>query len=136
MMECERCERHFCVDCVGMGTEVYKYMCKEEVIWCCSDCTPEIRSLIGGNTKDDANKDNQLTGLRKDLDETVSIVKQVMDELHAFMACDGNSNAKGKDKETKDTEAEASTSKDHVGEPAQGWTQIKRQPVKPFKEIM
>ena len=113
-------------------------MCKEEVIWCCGGCTPEIRSMIDGNPMDEATQrvsrlDPVVVGLRRDLDDTISGMKEIMEAFHTFLASDGDKEKREKVK--KPTEAETSTAEDHVEGPAQPWTVVKK-PVKPFREIL
>ena len=137
MMECERCENHFCVDCIDMNTEVYKYMCKDEVIWCCAECTTQVRNLIEDESNNDATHTNAsqhlepaMTSMRKDLDDTISHMKEVMEAFHTFIASDGSH--KQKPKTSKSTEEATTSSEDQVEGP---WKTIKSD-WKPLRQIM
>ena len=45
-MECEKCGNHFCLSCLKMNESVYKYMSQVSVLWCCEECSKEVRALF------------------------------------------------------------------------------------------
>jgi hypothetical protein len=97
-----------------MSDEVYKFMSKREVLWCCDQCSEEIRKSL--NTRDkssneepkankteetsataeeptetaDPNVKEDIKNMRRDLDETIGNMKLLFNEFYSFM--NGNRN--------------------------------------------
>jgi hypothetical protein len=142
MMECEKCEKHFCLGCIDMSIDAYKYMCNEEVLWCCGQCVTEIRQIIGERKTDATHEDapdtrfnqldNSVMSMRKDLDETVGQMKELMETFHTFMTCEKKT--KNTTNQTPNVE-EAEAKENTIAEGPAPWGN-KKTKIIPFREIL
>ena len=42
VMECDGCSQHTCTKCLNMSDEVYKYMNRDDNMWFCGTCLPQL----------------------------------------------------------------------------------------------
>ena len=131
MMECEKCRHHFCLDCIGMNEQVYCYMAKDEVIWCCRKCVYVVRSLMdeevdsvtheapkrsGTNLQPGGSAtgpDPFVMSMRKDLDDTMNCMKTMVKDFYEFIQGPGKGDTKAKEtSESEHTQPKQSGSRD------------------------
>ncbi len=43
IVECERCENHYCITCIEMSEDVYENLHRPDLFWFCPDCARQIR---------------------------------------------------------------------------------------------
>ena len=46
VMECDGCSQHTCTKCLNMSDEVYKYMNRDDNMWFCGTCLPQLRDYV------------------------------------------------------------------------------------------
>ena len=145
MMECEKCNSHFCLSCIGMNESVYRYMKKDEVFWCCKTCVGEIREVINNNTTPEVDQSPSspasetvspyIMNIRKDLDECIGSMRQLVGEFYRFM---GNKEDLEKDegeKEQTKNVPEATTSQETASKNENPWKLVTKNK-KSFKELL
>jgi hypothetical protein len=96
MLECERCDAHYCIKCIDMNEETYKFMSREEVLWCCKKCTPMVRKMLEKEAKGeqdgstaaqrDSGMETFVMNMRKDLDETITTMKEMVTDFRVFIS--------------------------------------------------
>ena len=46
VMECEYCEKHFCISCLEMTSTAYNHHAKSTAMWFCMTCVPKVKETI------------------------------------------------------------------------------------------
>ena len=62
-----------------MSEDVYEFMSRPTVVWCCSTCVPNVLESFKVPPKD------EVSTIRQDLDSTINVVKNLMDDFYRFM---------------------------------------------------
>ena len=66
-----------------MPTAVYDCMSKSKGIWCCDNCTEDVKNLMKDAVTPKTHQD--ISKMRTDLDKTVDFVKILMEDFYYFM---------------------------------------------------
>ena len=140
MMECERCAKHYCSDCIEMSEEVYNFMSREEVLWCCESCVVSVRSMLDSDSEQNTGSPSTVSvkKIREDLDATMHDMKSLLNQFQTFIH--GSESKKSKTQSgteeaqsKEDEEAEKPSGKDE--NKANKWVTVGKE-VKSFREIV
>ena len=90
VLECDNCAfleciflKHFCAKCLKMPTAVFDYMSKSKGIWCCDNCTEDVKNLMKDAVTPKTHQ--HISKMRTDLDKTVDSVKILLEDFYYFM---------------------------------------------------
>ena len=74
VLECDCCNKRYCIKRLGMPAMVYKYMRRANVLWCCSPCVPAVKETVSRQS----NKNINVPAMQMDVDEIISSVKTLI----------------------------------------------------------
>ena len=43
---CDRCESYTCADCLNISDELYEFIGRDDVFWCCKDCKTVVNDIL------------------------------------------------------------------------------------------
>ena len=46
LLECERCDKHFCINCLGKSEEEYNILQQSDSMWFCRGCKPKVAKTV------------------------------------------------------------------------------------------
>ena len=138
MMECEKCAKHFCLECIDMSDVVYEFMSREEVFWCCEVCVTPVRAMVGSESRESNKK------MREDLDETMRDMKYLVGQFRSLVQGGGETqsntpinNQNDDDKVGEQAEETSVKERAHPNTAQENKNPWKQAPVtKSFKDIL
>ena len=67
---CDRCESYTCADCLNISDELYEFIGRDDVFWCCKDCKTVVNDMLDGEK-------NRMKGILPSIQEPTKIAENI-----------------------------------------------------------
>ena len=88
VMECDGCSQHTCTKCLNMSDEVYKYMNRDDNMWFCGTCLPQLRDFVKKGLVSEWERDatETTTGIRELCEPKENLYDPLIKKIDALEA--------------------------------------------------